>query len=165
MGKICSDCGRTHDDDHDLHVRFNQPDPVLAAGPVDDALVWMSDQTARSSVLMQVQGVGAFVRALLKIELTADHRVTYGVWVAIDPAEFIPVFENWWEPSYKDLRLHGLLANAVPPWGLFAKQVTIAVTDTDSLPYCVDSADQELRDVITGRFDHQMVLAAVPVKT
>ena len=78
---------------------------------------WMSHENARDSVMMQVPNVGAFVRALLPVSLTDGHRVTFGVWLAIDPAELASVFNAWWQPEYQDLRLSGWLANAIQPWG------------------------------------------------
>jgi hypothetical protein len=157
----CAECGRSLDS-HDRHVRFTQPDPVLAIGNVDPSLVWMTDDTAWSSVLMQVQGVGVFVRALLVIDLTGDHRLTYGVWVGINPQELRRILEIWWEPAYQQLRLDGFLANAIPPWGLLGAPVTVEVVDPEQLPYCVASTHSELEAVLTGRFDHERVLKFVP---
>ncbi|WP_211129038.1 hypothetical protein, partial [Sinomonas albida] len=65
--------------------------------------------------MMQVNGVGAFVRALLPVRLSGGYSVTSGVWVAIDPSELQSVFEVWWKPEYVQLRLNGYLANEVMP--------------------------------------------------
>lgn len=65
--------------------------------------------------MMQVPDVGAFVRALLPVRLTGGHTITFGVWIAIDPAHLQPVFATWWEPEYESLRMAGWLANAIAP--------------------------------------------------
>lgn len=71
--------------------------------------------------------VGAFVGALLPIRLVGGHTVTYGVWAGIHPAELQRVFGIWWEPEYQNLRLEGVLANSIAPWGLLGAPVGLLV--------------------------------------
>jgi hypothetical protein len=42
----------------------------------------------------------------------------------------------WWEPEYRELRLSGWLANAIPPWGMLSAPVEAVVRDPDETPYC-----------------------------
>lgn len=112
--------------------------------------------------MMQIPGIGAFVRALLPVHLTGGHTVTYGVWVAIDPQELRRVFAVWWEPEYRDLRLDGALANSIPPWGLLAASVTLTVRDPQQTPYCSQSQDPRLSRVLSDQWPHEDILDALP---
>src|SRR5918998_447852 len=68
--------------EHDRHMRFRLPDPVLALPDRDRTDgTWMSGSDANESVMMQVPGAGAFLRALLPTRLTGGYSVTFGVWV------------------------------------------------------------------------------------
>ncbi|HEY0870846.1 MAG TPA: hypothetical protein VGD55_10650 [Acidothermaceae bacterium] len=121
----------------------------------------MSHATATQSVMMEVPGVGAFVRALLPINLTGEHKLTYGVWLAIDPRELPGVFDVWWEPGYAQLQLAGLLANVVQPWGMLGSPVLTEVRDPDQTPYCASSTDPTLNGVLTEHWDHDLVLGPI----
>jgi hypothetical protein len=84
---ICASCGRGAQD-HDRHVRFRLPDPVLATDEqdrVDGA--WQSGPDSMTSVMMEIPAHGAFVRALLPVRLTGGFTVTYGLWVGIRPED------------------------------------------------------------------------------
>lgn len=147
---------------HDRHVRFVVPEPVLAAPELlDDPATWMSHEDADGSVMMQAAGVGAFVRALLPIRLTGGHRLTYSVWVAVRPDDLRRAFATWWEPEYADLTLSGRLANPIPPWGLLAVPVELAVRDPDQTPCCDRSPDPLLQVVLEREWDHPTVLGTV----
>ncbi|WP_164743585.1 DUF2199 domain-containing protein [Microbacterium sulfonylureivorans] len=157
----CAKCGAPLDV-HDRHIRFTQPEPVLRIASTDSPDVWMSGTDANESVLMQVQGVGAFVRALLPVQLTGGHTVTYGVWVGFDPANLQHVLEVWWTPEYADLQIEGILANVVQPWGLYGTPVSLRVLSVDETPYCVTSPDSRLASVISDHWDHRLILDALP---
>ena len=148
---------------HDRHVRFRLPEPVLATAAQERAPgAWLSHDSAQSSVMMQIPSVGAFVRALLPVKLTGEHTVTYGVWVAIDPRQLQRVFAVWWTPEYQDLRLDGLLANSIRPWGLLAAPVSLAVRDPQQTPYCSASTDQQLSRVLSEQWPHEDILDSLP---
>ena len=160
--RTCDMCGRPLVA-HDRHVRFRLPEPVLATAAQEHAPgAWLSHDTAQSSVMMQIPSVGAFVRALLPITLTGRHTVTYGVWVAIDPRQLQRVFAIWWRPEYEDLRLDGLLANSIRPWGLLAAPVSLAVRDPQQAPYCSASTDQLLSRVLSEQWPHEDILDSLP---
>jgi len=155
-------CGRPLDA-HDRHVRFRLPEPVLATAAQEHTPgTWLSHDSAQSSVMMQIPSVGAFVRALLPVKLTGGHTVTYGVWAAIDPRQLQRVFAVWWTPEYKDLRLDGLLANSIRPWGLLAAPVSLAVRDPEQTPYCSASTDQQLSRVLSEQWPHEDILDSLP---
>jgi hypothetical protein len=158
----CPTCGRTLDE-HDRDVRFTLPDPVLDLPKGDTTEgVWMSGSNARVSVMMQVPGAGAFIRALLPVKLTGGYTVTYGVWVGIHPEDLQRAFTVWWAPEYVDLRLSGRLANRIQPWGLLAAPVELGVLDADATPYCVSSRDPTLAAVLAQEWDHTRVLDTLP---
>ena len=112
--------------------------------------------------MMQVPAVGAFVRALLPVKLTGDFSATFGVWIALDPADLQRAFAVWSEPEYQNLRLHGWLANALPVWGLLAAPVDLEVRDPEQTPYCGHSSDPELAKVLADVWPHGNVLANLP---
>lgn len=158
---ICTACERPVDA-HNRHMRFTLPDPVLDTPDKEmTAGTWMSHDGARESVMMQVPNIGAFVRALLPIRLTEGHTITFGVWLAVNPREFPSIFGVWWEPEYRDLRLVGWLANAIPPWGLLAAPVETVVRDPEETPYCDRSGDPRLDRVLRDEWPDDLVLAAI----
>ena len=58
-------------DARDRQIRFRLPEPVLDSpeqGRVPGA--WLSHESPGASVMMQIPGVGPFVRALLAVRLT-----------------------------------------------------------------------------------------------
>lgn len=159
---VCPTCGRPLDE-HNKNVRFRLPDPVLAKpgwGKLDGT--WMSDADPQISVMMQVPEVGAFVRCLLPVHLTEGHTVTFGVWLGVHPDDLRHAFEQWWAPTYSELRLEGHLANALPGWGLLAVPATAAVVDADATPHIVASSDPGLAAVLDREWAHSEVLARLP---
>src|SRR5690349_19912586 len=149
MTTACSICGRSRDA-HNQHFRFRLPDPVLALAEREQTPgTWMSHADATSSVMMQVPGVGAFVRALLLVRLLGGDTVTFGLWLGVHPDELQRAFGEWWAPTYADLALDGHIANDVQPWGLLAKPVRALVKDADETPYVSYSDDPLTNKVLT----------------
>lgn len=154
----CSMCARVLDD-HDRHLRFTLPQPVLdAAGGELPPDTWFSHDTPRESVMMQVPQLGAFVRALLPIKMVGGHALTYGVWLAISPADLQHLFGVWWTPDYANVTVSGLLANPIPPWGMLGAQVDAIVRDADQTPWCAASPDPMLQRALTEEWPHDVVL-------
>ncbi len=150
----CATCGRLLDE-HNRHVRFIAPEPVLTV-PSEDR----QDLTWGNDVLMQYQGVGAFVRILVPIKLTGGYTMTYGAWLGVHPDDLRRAWEVWRTPEYAELRLHGLLANILPSWGSasYGKPVETAVLDVDHVPYAVNSPDEFMRRVLQDQWPDDMVL-------
>jgi hypothetical protein len=158
----CTNCGRAKDA-HDRHVRFSLPTPVSDLPERESTPgTWLSHATPRESVMMQVNGVGAFVRVLLPVRLEGGYQVTYGAWLGINPDQLQETFAAWWAPEYPDLRLDGRLANTIEPWGLLGAPVTATVRDPDQTPYLTESTDPQLAAVITTTWSHDEVLPHVP---
>jgi hypothetical protein len=132
------------------------PDPVLAVPPEE-----MASRSWGSDPLLQVQGVGAFVRVLLPIRLTGGYSLTVGTWLAIDPANLRPVWEGWDTDAYASLVLEGFLANAIPPWGdaVLSAPATAAVRDPKLNPYIASSQHPVLGEVLATEWPHEEVLA------
>jgi hypothetical protein len=152
----CVTCGRPLDS-HDRHVRFGLPDPVLSI-PKEER----QSRTWQTRDMMDVRGCGAFLRALLPVKLTGDHSVTFGVWPAVDPDDMQRAVRVWWEPEYQAFTVDAWLANALPIWGLLAVPVRAQVRQESELPYVVSSQDQDMTRVLTGEWDHELVLSALP---
>lgn len=157
MNAVCPTCGRALDE-HNRHIRFGVPEPVLSI-PKDEraALTWGND------VLMQVKGVGGFVRILLPVKLTGGYTVTFGAWLSVDSPSLRRAWELWEDERYKDLRLSGVLANMLPGWEdeTYVKPIEAAVINTEHTPYAVASSDEFMSRVLNDEWPHEFVLAAI----
>ncbi|HEY3038616.1 MAG TPA: DUF2199 domain-containing protein [Pyrinomonadaceae bacterium] len=154
---LCPTCGRSLDE-HNRHIRFGVPEPVLSVPEKERAArTWGND------VLMQVQGVGAFVRILVPVKLTGGYTVTYGAWLSVQPDDLRHACDVWFAPSYMDLCLRGVLANMLPGWEseTYVKPVEAAVLNVEQVPYAVDSPDDFMRRVIKDEWPHEFVLDAI----
>ena len=139
------------------------PDPVLDAADQEPSPgTWMSHDDAETSVMMQVDGIGAFVRALLSVRLTDGHELTFGLWLGVSPEDLQRAHRDWWEPSYSSLVLDGLIANDVQPWGLLGKPARAVVRDPNETPYLDSSDDHLVQHVLSDEWDHDYVLDALP---
>ena len=153
----CPTCGRPLDE-HNRHLRFKLPQPVLDVPEHErEARTWGND------VLMQVQGVGAFVRVLVRVKLTGGYSVTFGSWLSVSPDDLRHAYEIWWKPEYASLRLHGALANMLPGWEAetYVQPLEAAVLDREAVPYAVASTDAFMQKVLSDEWPHEAVLAAV----
>jgi hypothetical protein len=155
-------CGRAADE-HNRHVRFSLPDPVLQLADRERTPgTWMSHADPATSVMLQVPGAGAFVRVLLPVALTGGFTVTFGLWLGVAAVDLHRAVEQWWAPTYAELLLDGHIANDVRPWGLLARPATAVVRDPDQTPYLDSSPDPETRRVLTEQWPHDEVLGALP---
>jgi hypothetical protein len=148
----CPTCGRPLDE-HDRHIRFTLPDPVLE---VPD-----SERTWQAPDMMQVDGVGSFLRALLPVRLTGGYRVTFGVWLLVHPDDLQRAFRVWQEPDFVGFSVDGWLGNAVRPWGLLGKPVHAQVRDPDQIPYIDTSTDPLVARVLAEEWPHEDILAVL----
>ena len=154
---VCPTCGRPLDE-HNRHLRFGVPEPVLSVPKEERAArTWGND------VLMQVQGIGSFVRILVPVKLTGGYTVNFGAWLSVHPNDLRHAWEVWREPAYKELRLQGLLANMLPGWEdeTYIKPLETAVLDNEQVPYAVDSTDEFMRKVLLDEWSHESVLRAI----
>jgi hypothetical protein len=98
----------------------------------------------------------------LRTRLDDGYQVTFGVWLGIHPERLQSTFAVWWEPEYVDLRLDGVLANSIEPWGLFPAPATATVRDPEETPYVTASSDPLLAEVLTSTWPHDQVLPHLP---
>ena len=112
--------------------------------------------------MMQIPGIGAFVRCLLPVHLTGGFTVTFGVWLAVDPADLQRAARTWFAPDYHDLVLDGWLANDLPVWGLGGTPAHASVRDPDQTPYVDGSSDTALSRVLSDEWEHDRLLSALP---
>ncbi len=145
-------------------MRVVLPDPVLALPEVERAgRAWGGDP------LLQVDGVGAFVRCLLPVHLTGGTLLTFGTWLSIHPDDLRRAHAVWDTDGYAGLELDGVLANAIKPWGeaIFAAPARVAVRNVEHVPYVVGSADPVVGAVLADVWDRDEVLGrlahALPV--
>ncbi len=153
----CPSCGRDLAD-HDAELRFRYPDPILEVPP---------DELHRKGwgghALLQVEGVGAFVRALFPVHLTGGIVKRYGVWLGVYPAALHRAWEVWETDEYVDLEFEGMLANRIPPWEdrTGPAWCRAIVEDPDALPTIVESADPDVQEILTTEWAHEAVLDAI----
>lgn len=154
----CAECGCALDY-FDRHLQFKLPDAVLSLDKAE-----LQRRTYGHDELMHVKGYGWFVRCLLRITMTEDNTVTFGVWLAVHPDEFCRVAEIWDEPEYAELEILGALANAVPPWGprLLGASARAVVRDPEELPHVVEGFTPLLDRVVTGVWPYQHILTGLP---
>ena len=154
----CPNCGRPLDE-HDRHIRFKLPEPVLAIPPEE-----REPQTWGNDVLMQVQKLGSFVRILVPIKLSGGYTVTYSAWLGVHPADLRHAWEVWTDKdAYPQLRLKGYLANMLPGWEMetYTKPLETAVLDPEFTPYAVDSPDDFMQRILHDEWPHELVLEAI----
>ena len=153
----CPSCGRALDE-HDRHIRFGVPEPVLSVPEAERAArTWGND------VMMRVEGVGGFVRILIPVKLSGGYTVTYGAWLSVDSDDLRRAWEVWTDPSYAELSLSGILANMLPGWEseTYTKPVNAAVLNVEHVPYAIDSTDEFMRRVLQNEWPHEVVLDAI----
>lgn len=139
-------------------MRVVLPDPVLEVPEPERAgVTWGGDP------LLQVDGLGAFVRCLLPVHLSGGMLLMFGTWLSVHPDDLLRAHAVWETPGYASLELFGVLANAIKPWGaaIFAAPARIAVRDAGQLPYVVSSDDVVLGRVIADEWDRDTVLACL----
>ena len=158
---ICPNCGRPIDA-HNRHVRFRLPDPVLQT-PAQERTegTWMTDPDPNKAVMIQVPGVGPFVRCLLPVKLTGGYTITFGVWMVVHPDDLQRIARVWWEPEYSDLTFDCWLANHIPVFGLLAAPAKAAVRDKDETPYLDQSSDPRMSELLTKAWPHEQILSAI----
>jgi hypothetical protein len=160
--EFCPTCGGALDA-HNRNIRFNLPTPIWDLPEREQTPgTWLSHGTPMESVMMQVDGFGAFVRVLLPVHLDGGYTVTYGAWLGIHPEQLHETFAAWWSPEYDALRLEGRLANTIAPWGLLGTPATATVRHPDETPYITESADPGLAGVIHSTWRHADVLPHLP---
>ncbi|MDQ3480518.1 MAG: DUF2199 domain-containing protein [Actinomycetota bacterium] len=120
------------------------------------------DRTWGRDPLLQVQGIGAFVRVLLPIQLTGGFSLTVGTWLSVDPASLREVWEVWETPAYAELVLEGHLANAVPPWGQKVLGIVgvATVRDPTKWPYIQRSDAPSFQNILSTEWPHDAILGA-----
>ncbi|MDQ0849415.1 hypothetical protein QFZ65_001353 [Arthrobacter sp. B3I9] len=153
----CGMCGGTLAA-HDRDVRFRLPDPVLNSPEQQRAEgSWLSDPDPTTATLMQIPDISPVVRSLLPVRLQGGHEFRFGVWIAIHPDDLQHACRVWNAPEYADLKLTGYLANKIKPWGFLAVPVNLAVLNAEQTPYCVSSSNEELNDVLTREWPHDIL--------
>lgn len=153
----CHRCGAVVED-RDIHVRFTWPDPVLAAPEID------REHLDERQDIITVPRIGAFARVLLAVELTGGYRVTYGTWLGLTEK---PVYDDavrlWHDPAYPSLRLRGVIANAIEPWGPpLMSPATAGVYDPNSVPHVDALSVVNVGEVLTETWPRAWVMSAIP---
>jgi hypothetical protein len=154
----CEICGRPRDE-HNRDVRFKLPDPLLKLSAEElRSKIWGNDY------LLQVQGIGAFVRALLPVHLAGGQMLTFGLWLGVRPEELKTLWEIWESPEYLGHEFQGWCANAVPPWkqAVLAAPVIARPRKQDELPWVVSSSSELMQAILEREWPHEEILPGLP---
>ena len=138
--QVCAACASPVDA-LDRHLRYELPDAVLDLPEEERAAgMWTEGPDPRTAVMLEVPGIGSFVRCLLPVRLDDGGSLTYGVWLGVSGEALRRAFDVWWAPPYAHLQLEGSLANDVPPGGTLGSDVEAVVRNLDHTPYITASA-------------------------
>jgi hypothetical protein len=142
-------------------MRYQLPDELFALDESARVDVWQSPQDRADLATFRDRG---FVRVLIPVHLDDDSSVTFGGWLEVSHEDMVRVFRTWWSDAYRELRVEGRLANALPPWGaaVLGRAGAAEVLIDSQIPYVVSSTDPLFVDVLTGRHDAASVRAALP---
>lgn len=157
MPERCPSCGRELDE-HNRHIRFKLPEPVLEIPEEERAgVTWGND------VIMQVKDLGSFIRILIPVKLSGGYTVTFSAWLSVESGALRRAWEIWNDPEYQQLQLRGFLANMLPGWEseTYIKPLEAAVLNVEHTPYAVDSPDDFMRRILQDEWPHEEVLTAV----
>ena len=156
-GRTCPTCGRPLAE-HAKHFRSRWPDS-LAQIPESD---WL-DRKWGNDDLLQVDGVGSFVRALVVVNLDQGETVTYRIWLEVMQEDLLHAWDVWETPAYAKLKLNGILANRLIGWpeATLNKFVEAVVLKRSEVPYVVNSTDTELCAIVHNEWPYHEVLRAI----
>jgi hypothetical protein len=159
--EFCASCGRALDV-HDRNTRFRLPDALLRLREEDwKPTAWGSPDRD----MLEVPGIGSFIRSLLQVHLSGGFSVTFGLWLEVSPGDLRRAYDLWGDEQYASFLLQGVGANSIPPWEaqVLGKDVTAAVADPTVLPVVVESSDPIVRGIIEEEWPHEEILAALKV--
>ena len=154
---LCPACGRELDE-RDLHLRYRLPDEALTV-PEDQRSGW-----SEFGDFLITDTLGVFVRVMLPVNLSDGYKITYGTWLNFgDKESYEHAWRVWRESEYRSLVIHGLLSNAIQPWGDSVIAVARAsVRDAEQVPYIDELISPSAPDLLNTVWDRAWVLAAVP---
>lgn len=155
---FCASCGQPLDL-HDRHIRARVPDALLDI-PDDEwrSLAWGSPEWD----MLEVPGIGSFVRALLPVRLSGGFSITFGIWLDVGPSVLRLAYDAWDNTDHVGFRMDGRIANSIPPWErrVVGKPALAEGRKLDQLPVVVESPDPLVTQIITEEWPHEQILDA-----
>ncbi len=140
----------------ELDIRSVLPEPLLALPAEQRAAAW-GDRN-----LQRLDGVGAFVRCLMPVQLSDGGKVTYSVWLRVHPDQLSHAHAVWATPGYLDLELDGTIANPIRPWPqMFDEPARARVTEPGTLPYLQATRPGPLSRILAEVWDRDYVLSRI----
>ncbi len=121
----------------------------------------LDDPDPWRAVFLEEAALGCFVRALLRLPLTEESSLTFGLWIRVSAAEAQKIGRAWHTNDYGSLRFDGWLANDIASFGHFDAPVQVEVQEHGELPRVVSSDDPALQKLLDHESDRAEVLAAV----
>lgn len=154
-------CG-AHLVDSDLHVRLGLPDRVLALPEGEKTPgVGIDNTDPWRAVFLEEPTLGCFVRSTLRLPLTEDSSLTYGLWVRVSMADAQRIGRVWRTEEYAELRFDGWLANKLDPFDHLDAPVHVEVEAANELPHVVSSDSVPLQALLNTASERNAVLDAV----
>jgi hypothetical protein len=143
----------------DLDFRFKLPDPILEIPEAE-----RPQRVRESGDVVGAEGVGVFVRVMLRVMLTDDFQITYGTWLALmNRGDFDRARRLWHSDEYSSLVLEGVIANGIEPWGPpLMTPARASVKDVNQVPYVETIYDESMAAVLDHTWPRSWVLSAIP---
>lgn len=139
-----------------MSLRFGRPDALIERARGTTLI------TGHDPILL-VPGRAGFVRVLLEARLTGERTLLLGTWLEVEPNVASALVRAWDTPAYSEIVVDGLLANAIPPWGLdlLGAPARAAVANPDQLPFLVPWEDGLVSTVLTRVWAYDAVADAL----
>ncbi|XZE36948.1 DUF2199 domain-containing protein [Pirellulaceae bacterium SH501] len=154
---ICEQCGCPISD-HPRDFRSEWPERLVKL-PTND---WFERKWGNDD-LLEVEGVGSYIRIVIKVRVKNAEPVTYRVWLEVFPEDLLRAWEIWNSPAYNLIKMKGVLANRLAGWSetILHQMLEVEVQAPNELPVAVASPHAELNKIITSEWDESVVLTAI----
>lgn len=149
MPESCPHCGRRVAE-HEWHFRSIWPERVAQSlDRFDASSFWGNDE------LLQVPGLGSYVRMLVRVDLVGLPSMTYRVWLEVFPEELERAWSVWETPAYQQLELRGILANRLKGWPVEVLDQTVeaSVLSGEEIPVAKRSDNEPLGRILRERWE------------
>jgi hypothetical protein len=121
----------------------------------------MSGMTPSDSDLLHLPPFGAFVRALLPVQIEGGGVLTYGTWVKVDLGKFEHLRAAWPTADYAAIRFDAELASKLPFQNAIYASVVVEVVDPSRKPVITSSPDAWTQELLETELPHSFAVPQV----
>lgn len=153
---VCSCCGKPIPEGN-LAWDIEEPDPLAYLSESERA----ANLVVQTRAIVQVKGLGNFIRVILPVPVEHDRQATFGVWLCItEPGEWGRVLDAGKQggDAWAGLKFAGRLVTALEPWpDIFGVWTQAVVPAADKVPQLVHSVDPLLAHVLTNVWPEDVI--------